>query len=149
MTVVTLFPRETSGGWQHAELQQLIGVFAAHRAAGAAEDWSTGETERADPQFYLLGQSPDQDCVLAISRVGGTYVLEDGAGGVLAEDRNLGRVASRAVSLARRSAIAHLYGRIVVGWYALREAFEEKLEPLLAEPVELLTHAVPQLAALA
>lgn len=149
MTVVTLRSPDTATGWQHAELQQLIGVFAAHSATGTAEDWTTGETERADPQFYLLGQLPDHDCVLTISRVGRTYVLEDGTGGVIAEDRSLRRVTSRAVALARRSAIANLYSRVIVGWYALRETFEEKLEPLMAEPMELLTHVAPQLAALA
>jgi hypothetical protein len=39
--------------------------------------------------------------------------------------------------------------RVAVAWYAVREAFEEKIEPMLAEPVELLTHVAPQLAAFA
>lgn len=149
MTVVTLDTRHPETGWEHAEMQQLLGVFAAHAAAGTAEDWSTGETERADPQFYLVDGSPDHDCVLAISRVGRTYILEDGAGGVLAEGRNLGAVTSRALALARRPRFAQLYARVVVSWYALRETIEEKLEPLLAEPTELLTHFAPQLAVLA
>jgi hypothetical protein len=36
-----------------------------------------------------------------------------------------------------------------VAWAALREAFEEKTEAVMAEPIELLTHIAPQLAALA
>ena len=87
--------------------------------------------------------------MLAISRVGRTYILEDGAGGVLAEGRNLGAVTSRALALARRPRFAQLYARVVVSWYALRETIDEKLEPLLAEPTELLTHFAPQLAVLA
>jgi hypothetical protein len=148
VTVVPLHPFEAVRGWQHSEFQLLLGIFAVYSAAGMSEDWSAGETELADPQFYVLGGGPDDDCLLAVSRVGRIYVLEDGAGSVLAEDENLKTVAGQAIALARRPALAGLYARIVVGWYALREAIEEKLEPLMAEPVELLTHVAPQLVAI-
>jgi hypothetical protein len=45
----------------------------------------------------------------------------------------------------RRSILAH----IAVAWCAMREFYEEKVEPALAEPVEVLSHVAPQLAALA
>jgi hypothetical protein len=38
---------------------------------------------------------------------------------------------------------------VTVFWAAMRELFEEKLEPMAVEGEELLTHLVPQLAALA
>jgi hypothetical protein len=146
--VVPLHPLEAARGWHHSEFQLLLGVFAAYSAAGAAEDWSASETELDDPQFFVLGTTPDDDCLLAISRVGRLYVLEDGAGGILAESENLKSVTTHAIALAHRPALAGLYARIVVGWYALRETVEEKLEPLMAEPMELLTHFAPQLAAI-
>jgi hypothetical protein len=46
----------------------------------------------------------------------------------------------------RKSAII---ARVAVAWCALREAFEEKTEAIMAEPIELLTHIAPQLVALA
>jgi hypothetical protein len=36
-----------------------------------------------------------------------------------------------------------------VAWFALRETFEEKIEPALAEPIEMLSLVAPQFAALA
>ena len=53
---------------------------------------------------------------------------------------------ARAALRRKKAAIA---ARIAVTWCAVREFFEEKVEPVLAEPVEVLTHFAPQLAALA
>jgi hypothetical protein len=39
--------------------------------------------------------------------------------------------------------------RVSVAWYALREIFEEKTEAMAGEPMDILTHIAPQLAALA
>jgi hypothetical protein len=52
-----------------------------------------------------------------------------------------------ATALQRRKSA--LVARIAVAWCALREAFEEKTEAMMAEPMELLAHVAPQLAALA
>lgn len=147
--VVPLHPAEAARGWHHSEFQLLLGVFAAYSAAGMAEDWSAGKTELDDPQFFVVGHDPDRDCLLSVSRVGRLYVLEDGAGGILAESENLKSVTTHAIALAHRPALAGVYARIVVGWYALRETVEEKLDPLMAEPMELLAHVAPQLAAFA
>lgn len=96
------------GIWHADELQQLVGIFAAHAARGDASDWAVAATEAGDPQFYLLGERPAQDCVLAISRLGRDYVLEDGEGAVIAENHNLALIADKAVALslsARRATI--------------------------------------------
>jgi hypothetical protein len=39
--------------------------------------------------------------------------------------------------------------KMMLIWATLRQTIEEKIEPMLAEPMELATHLAPQLAALA
>ena len=75
-------------------------------------------------------------------------MIEDGAGRVLFEHDNPMLLAEQATAALRRRKAA-LVARIAVAWAALREAFEEKTEAMMAEPMELLTHVAPQLAALA
>jgi hypothetical protein len=148
MTVME-FPRAlASNGWQQDELQQVMGACAGPVASGDASDWSVGATERGDPQFYLVGSAPDYDCILSVSRLGRLYVMEDGSGNVLLEHNSLLILAEQARSYLQRRKAA-LVARLAALWCAVREAFEEKLEPMLAEPAELLTHVAPQLAALA
>ena len=132
--------RSAAGRWR---------VSPPRIASGEASGWEIGITETGDPQVYLLGPPPDYDCILSISRLGHRYVLgererhawcfehrqPDAAGG-----------AGHAV-LSRRK--AEIIARMAVVWCAIREAFEEKTEAMLAEPIELLTHVAPQLAALA
>jgi hypothetical protein len=57
-------------------------------------------------------------------------------------------LAEQATAALRRRKGA-IVARIAVAWYALREAVEEKTEAMMAEPMEILTHMAPQLAALA
>jgi hypothetical protein len=138
----------TDEGWQSVELQQFLAVSANAIAAGEASGWEVGVTDNGDPQVFLLGPPPDHDCILCISRLGRLYVIEDGAGRVLYEHDNPMLLAEQATSALRRRKAAIL-ARVAVAWCALREAFEEKTEALMAEPMELLTHIAPQLAALA
>ena len=73
------FPQRSfpaSGAWSADELQQLIALF---RTEGETS-YATGMTEHGDPQFYLLGPAPAHECVLCVSRLAQTYVLEDGEG---------------------------------------------------------------------
>jgi hypothetical protein len=150
MTVVKFERRRAPAGegWQSAELQQFIAVSANAIAAGEASGWESASTERGDPQLFLIGPPPDFDCILSISRVGGTYVIEDGAGRVLFEQHSPARLAEQAAAALRRRRAA-LVTRVAVAWCALREVFEEKTEAMMAEPMEILTHIAPQLAALA
>ena len=61
---------EASGGWRPSELQHLLAMCSASVAIGAASGWALGETERADPQLYLLGPEPECDCILIRLRNG-------------------------------------------------------------------------------
>jgi hypothetical protein len=147
MTVIAFTPVDKRGDWRAAELGQLVGALSP-APSGGARGWDVGTTETGDPQFYLLGAPPDHECILCISRLGRIYVLEDGCGQVLYEDNNLTVLAERAKALLRKKR-SQMIARIAVAWCALREAFEEKLEPIMGESEELLAHVVPQLAALA
>ena len=141
-------PEKVATSWQPVELQQFLAVSADAIAAGEASGWEIGFTERNDPQVYLLGPPPDYECILSISRLGRLYVIEDGNGRVLFEHDNPMLLAEQATAALRRRK-ASLVARIAVAWCALREAFEENTEVLMAEPIELLTHVAPQLATLA
>jgi len=141
-------PEKVAASWQPVELQQFLAVSADAIAAGEASGWEIGFTERNDPQVYLLGPPPDYECILSISRLRRLYVIEDGNGRVLFEHDNPMLLAEQATAALRRRK-ASLDARIAVAWCALREAFEEKTEVLMAEPIELLTHVAPQLATLA
>ena len=94
MTVVPLTrgSSETCPGWQQDELQALLGLYAAYRDDESASGWAVGATEAGEPQFYILGPKPEQDCVLCISRVGRTVVVEDGGGHCLLESSSFGAV---------------------------------------------------------
>ena len=149
MTVVAFkSPPGDSETWRHDELQQLVGVFAAHAARGDATDWAVGTTESGDPQFYILGVRPAQDCVLSVSRLGRDYVLENGEGAVIDTDHNLALIAEEATRLSLSSRNAGILARIGLGWVAIRHHYEEKIEPLFAEPMEVVTHFFPQMAAI-
>jgi len=150
MTVVK-FPRpaaQPAEGWQSAELQQFLAVSAGAIAAGEASSWEVAVTEHGDPQVFLIGPPPDYDCILSISRLGGRYVIEDGAGHVLFENDNPMMLAEQATAALRRRKNA-IVARVAVAWCALRETIEEKTEAMMAEPIEILTHIAPQLTALA
>jgi hypothetical protein len=149
MTVLKFERRraEVKEGWRSAELQQLIALSAKVVAAGEASGWEMGSTERGDPQAFLLGPSPDYDCILSVSRLGDTYVIEDGAGRVLYEQRNPAEFIEQAAAALRRRKKAFI-ASVAVAWCSLRQAFEERTEAL-AEEMELLSHFAPQLAALA
>ena len=150
MTVVRFprLPEPLPRGWQSAELNRLTHACVTSLPRGDVSGWDIGTTERGDPQLYLLGPAPEHDCILSISRLGRLYVVEDGNGQVLFEDDNLMRLAEETCSTLRRRKMA-MVARITVCWCAVREFFEEKVEPVLAEPMEIVTHFAPHLAALA
>jgi hypothetical protein len=134
--------RAIERGWRDAELQRLIGACAVYLPGGQASCWELGETERGDPQLYLLGPAPEQECILSISRLGPLYILEDGNGRVLFEHDNLLLLAEKAATALRNKKRAIL-ARIGLAWCAMREFYEEKIEPALAEPVEVISHFAP------
>lgn len=149
MTVVKFPGRAAvSEGWRSVELQQFLEVSSQAIAAGEATGWEVATTDRGDPQVFLIGPPPHYDCILSISRLGNTYVIEDGVGRVVLEHDNPMRLAEQAAVALRQRKNA-LVARIAIAWCALREAIEEKTESMMAEPMEILTHLAPQLAALA
>jgi hypothetical protein len=150
MTVIA-FPAKAQregGSWPAVELNELVKTFAPQLSSGEAGGWNVGVTEIGDPQFYLLGPPPDDECILCISRLGRVYVLEDGAGQVLFEHDSLLVLAEQARTVLRKKR-AQIVARVALLWCAVRELFEEKIEPIVGESEELLTHFVPQLAAFA
>ena len=135
-------------GWQTNELAQLTNACAASIPSGDVTGWEVGVTEHDDPQLYLIGPAPDHDCILSISRLGRLYVLEDGKGHVLFENDNIMLVAEQTCGALRKRK-AEIVARLTVCWCAVREFFEEKVEPILAEPMEVVTHFAPHFAAIA
>jgi hypothetical protein len=149
MTVVPFTSRRPRGRgtWSAGELNQVAVGLAPSVDRGDAEGWEVGVTEAGDPQLYLIGPAPDHDCILCVSRLGSLYVLEDGAGRVLAEHNSLLVLAEAAkrVLLDRQG---RLITRLALFWCALRETFQERTEAMIGEGEDLLVHVAPQLAAI-
>jgi hypothetical protein len=135
-------------GWRSAEIEKLVGACSGALAGGEASSWEIGATESGDPQLYLIGPAPNYDCILCVSRLGRHYVLEDGRGRILFENDSLLLLGERTWAFLG-SKKAALTARIVLAWSAIRSTFEEKVEPMLEGPAELLTHVAPQIAAMA
>lgn len=141
-------PKKMPAGWQFAEVQKLLSGCAASLADGEASGWEVGQTEAGDPQLYLLGPAPDYECILCVSRLGGFYVLEDGNGKIIFENRNVLLLSQRIrAALSRKKMM--IVGKAAIIWAGMRQTIEEKIEPMLAEPLEIATHLAPQLAAFA
>ena len=146
MTVIAFTQRdEQLGAWRASELNQIVGSFAAELTSGEAGGWEAGATEVGDPQFYLLGPPPGDACILCVSRLGRLYVLEDGSGRLLFEHTSFEPLAQHAKAFLKQSK-ASVFAQVTLAWGALRQAFEEKVEPVLAEGEEFLMHFAPQLA---
>jgi hypothetical protein len=150
MSIVAFAPRQLrqDGTWQASELNAMQNSFAAVLASGEAGGWHTAATEVGDPQLYLLGPQPDEHCILSITRIGRVYILEDGAGHVVCEDTRLERLIEHAKTFLR-GAKGSVVARIMLVCASVRQIFEEKIEPILAESEEFLLHVAPQLAAAA
>lgn len=147
MTVTQFRPRETVQGWQSAEMNALVAASGESLEKGIARGWEIGVTEAGDPQLYLLGPAPDHECLLCVSRLGRLYVLEDGQGRVVFEHDAMALLSEQVRGTLRRKKSA-IVARAVAAWFAIKETFEERVEPVMAEPAEILAHIAPQLAAL-
>jgi hypothetical protein len=148
MSVVEFLPRaRTDHGWRPLELTQIVDAISSDVATRKIAGWDVGTTDAGDPQFYVLTALPDNDCVLCISRLGSTYVLEDGRGRVLCEREDLAPVTEAAMKHLRRRP-ASMLARLTLAWFALRQSIEEKVDAVLIEGEELLVHVAPQIAAI-
>ena len=148
MSVLTFQRKQHGELWSQPELQTLLAALNAAIGSGDGPGWETGMTEKGDPQFYLLGPLPDQACQLCVSRIGGRYILEDGAGRFLFEHQSLPLVALHAKA-AVRSRQWSLVARIALLWFTVRHTMYDEVEPLLIESEEILVHLAPKLAGLA
>ncbi|HEY7383077.1 MAG TPA: hypothetical protein VH743_05345 [Beijerinckiaceae bacterium] len=149
MNVIPFMPAASAlRSWSPRELEALVSVYETHAARGDASSWDVGATEFEDPQFFVFGPTPELDCIVAISRVGRIYVLENGTGQVLDEGTSLDNVVSRAKAPVTEYKPLGLIARVTVVLTAIRVAFHERIEPFLAESEEVLLRVAPQFAAL-
>jgi hypothetical protein len=91
--------------WQPEEIAELMRLYASLKRGGKGADYEYGETERHEPQFYVLNADLAQPCLSCVSRISKDsrpwYVVEDGSGGLLAEGDCLGVIVNQAVRLDR------------------------------------------------
>lgn len=147
MNVLQFQRRETPEVWQNGEMNTLLAACGESLDKGTAVGWEVGTTKAGDPQLYLLGPAPDHECLVCVSRLGRLYVLEDGQGRVVFEHDAIDRLAEQVRGTLRRKKSA-IVARALVAWLAIKETFEERVEPILAEPAELLSHIAPQFVAM-
>lgn len=148
MNVLTFRARRPQQGWEQSEIQSMMEASATVMASGDGSSWAAFQTEAGDPQICLIGPPPHHDCLLSISRVGGTYVIEDGAGRILGEHGSLLSLVEQ-IRRELRGCSGRMIARMAVAWCAMKKFTEERVEPLMAETVEIVEHVAPALAPLA
>jgi hypothetical protein len=139
------FPRNATpgpGGWRPSELQHLLKAYGVHVANGVAGGWAFGETERGDPQLYLLSPDAEPSCLLSVSRLNDVYVLEDGEGHVVLEHTSLPSFAERVVTMLGNTKQAWL-AIVACGSAATRAFYEDRVEPAITEYAEALGQVGP------
>jgi hypothetical protein len=145
--VVAFHAPERPHCWRQEELQQLMALHSACEQRRRGCSWSVGQTELGDPQFYMVGEAPELDCIMCVTRIGRLYVLEDGAGSVVLEDVRLeGIVQTGSKMLSRRRRLSFV-ARSLIGLAAFRAVIDQKAEFMLAESLEHVARVAPQLAA--
>lgn len=150
MTVLA-FPersRRDRAGFEPDELSRMLEILGPELANGSVSGWETDCTEAGDPQLYVLGPRPEQDCILCISRLGRLYVMEDGSGRIVSEHNSLMVLAETMRNLLRKKGAA-IVSRAALLWCALRQVYHEKVEPVLVEGEEMAAHVAMQLGAVA
>lgn len=146
--VVAFHVPERPACWRQDELTQLVSLHSAHDARRGNISWNVGRTEAGDPQFYIVREIAGFDCVMCMTRIGRLYVLEDGAGSVVAEDTRFDRILEAAAKILARRRRPSLVARSLVGLCAFRAVLDQKIDLMLAESMEHVSRIAPQLAAL-
>jgi hypothetical protein len=94
--------------WHPEETAELMRLYAFLVERSNAEGYESGKTENREPQFYILGPAPTQNCIICVSRIskdGRTwYVIETGSGGLFSGGYSL------------RTLVTHMSG----SWRSLR-----------------------------
>ncbi len=62
MTVLAFNPKCPS--WRKSELDAILDAVSPVMDLRGASGWEVANTENGEPQFYLLGPKPDQECIL-------------------------------------------------------------------------------------
>ena len=132
--------------WRQDELQQLMALHSACEQRRSGCSWSVGLTELGDPQFYMVGDAPELDCLMCVTRIGRLYVLEDGAGTIVLEDARLERIVQAGSKMLSRRHLSFI-ARSLIGLAAFRAVLDQKAEFMLAESMEHVARIAPQLAA--
>lgn len=148
MTIVPFVPPIRQSVWYADEVRELDRLMRLLTTRLGAQSWQIGATDAGDPQFYAFGPEPEQSCIASVSRMGATYILEDGHGRVLGERDSLHELVRSAKEALPRPCRWPVMGKIVVAICAVRATIEEKIL-LLEESAELLSRVAPQLAAFA
>jgi hypothetical protein len=146
MTVIKFNPRCPT--WRQSELDAILNAVSPVFELRGASSWEVSNTEHGEPQFYLLGPKPDQECILCISRLGQTYIVNDGEGHHIVDLSDLKALTAQVQGLLKHGATRAL-SKVVVVWCGAKQVFHDKFDPLFAEGEELLIHVAPQIAALA
>src|SRR5262245_11156495 len=132
MTVLAFIPKTRTGTWHDAEVEQIVSAVRAEASGRRIGSWDVGSTEAGDPQFYLLTPHPANDCILSISRLGSTYVLEDGRGLIVSEHNSLTVLAGELQNYLRKRKRG-LVARALLVWVGLRQSVEQKVDAMWAE----------------
>lgn len=145
--VVAFHAPERPHCWRQDELQQLMALHSACEQRRSGCSWSVGQTELGDPQFYMVGEPPELDCIMCVTRIGRLYVLENGAGSVLLEDVHLEDIVQAGSKMLSRRSRLSFVARSLIGLAAFRAVIDQKAEFLLAESMDHVVRFAPQLAA--
>jgi hypothetical protein len=145
--VVVFHVPELPHCWRQDELQQLVSLSSTHSARRGIDSWAVGKTETGDPQFYVVGKSPEFDCLMCVTRIGRLYVLEDGTGSVVAEDAHFDRIVEEATRMLAERKRLSFGARLLVGACAFRAVLDQKIEFMLAESMDHVSRVAPQLVA--
>ena len=152
-------PRATLPGcWQPSEMAALMRLYETLQARGGASGFECGETERCEPQFYVLGADlgPCIACVSRVSKDGRPwYLLENGSGGLLGEGHDLGALVGDVGQcwrslVGRLFLVAPMFGQLLAGGGdALEESLQLAAPPLGAATAQALLSWTTQALALA
>jgi hypothetical protein len=85
--------------WTSDEMEELTRLYRAKRDHGGGAGFAYGETDRRDPQFYILSSTDAEPCTACVSRLirdsRRLYVVEDGQGNIQAEGDCLRKLVGR------------------------------------------------------
>lgn len=124
--------------WRVEEMTELFRLFGVLHGLGEADGIEFGKTDFDHPQFYILGPGPEYPCIAFVSRITSDgrawYVVQDGAGKIIADGPTLRAAIDLAVVQARAARQSVPYLRPVVGLLLFcKLATEQAIDELWVE----------------